>query len=311
MARISETSIEDALVELGSNDDVDGVFISCTSLRVCGIVERAEERLGKPITSSNHALAWHALRLAGVDEQLDGLGPPLPNAAAVSGGGVEIERKYLLPGEPPARVLESATAYEIDQTYLTASSGSRRLRRRVGPDGERFWLTEKHSRGGITRSEDERELTADEYRDLLGEADPQSGTVVKTRHVIEHGTQLIEVDVFTAPAGPGAARGRAGVGGRGGRAARVGGGCRRRLGGRHVHERRDRAPARPRQRSLRASARFRAEGNSAAWQRIARWHRAGEVWRGPSRSARVAARVSRGAGVTEGARTARNAPSRR
>jgi maleate isomerase len=82
VARISERSIEDALVELGSHDDVDGVFISCTSLRVCGIVERAEERLGKPVTSSNHALAWHALRLAGVDESLDGLGrlfrTPLP-----------------------------------------------------------------------------------------------------------------------------------------------------------------------------------------------------------------------------------------
>jgi maleate isomerase len=74
VARISEASIEDALVELGGHDDVDGVFISCTSLRVCGIVERAEERLGKPVTSSNHALAWHALRLAGVDEPLTGLG---------------------------------------------------------------------------------------------------------------------------------------------------------------------------------------------------------------------------------------------
>jgi len=82
VARISEPSIEDALVELGSHDEVDGVFISCTSLRVCGIVERVEQRLGKPVTSSNHALAWHALRLAGVDEPLDGLGrlfrTPLP-----------------------------------------------------------------------------------------------------------------------------------------------------------------------------------------------------------------------------------------
>ena len=118
----------------------------------------------------------------------------------MSDDGVEIERKYLLPGPPPARVLESATAYEIDQTYL-AGEGSRRLRRRVGPDGERFWLTEKHSRGGITRAENERELSAEEYGDLLGDADPLSGTVVKTRHVIEHGTQLIEVDVFAAPAG--------------------------------------------------------------------------------------------------------------
>ena len=70
----------------------------------------------------------------------------------VSAGGVEIERKFLLPGPPPADVLDSATAYAIDQTYLTATSGARRVRRRIGPDGERFWLTEKHKLGGITRS---------------------------------------------------------------------------------------------------------------------------------------------------------------
>jgi adenylate cyclase len=113
----------------------------------------------------------------------------------------EIERKYLLPAPPPARVLESGTPYDIEQTYLTAPTGARRVRRRVGPDGERFWLTEKQSLGGITRSEDERELSADEYRRLLTEADPKSGTVVKTRYVIEHGAQVIELDVFAAPPG--------------------------------------------------------------------------------------------------------------
>ena len=74
VARISEQSIEDALVELASADDVDAAFVACTSLRVCRIVERAEARLGKPVTSSNHALLWHSLRLAGVDDPLPGLG---------------------------------------------------------------------------------------------------------------------------------------------------------------------------------------------------------------------------------------------
>lgn len=115
--------------------------------------------------------------------------------------GVEIERKYLLPGTPPADVLAAGTAYAIEQTYLTADDGARRVRRRVGPDGERFWLTVKHDRGGIARSEDERELSGEEYRALLAEADPRSGTVLKTRHVIPHGAQAIELDVFTAPAG--------------------------------------------------------------------------------------------------------------
>ena len=119
----------------------------------------------------------------------------------MSGAGVEIERKYLLPGPPPALVLESATSYAIDQTYLTATSGARRVRRRVGPDGERFWLNQKHALGGLTRSEDERELSADEYRRLLEEADPLSGTVRKTRHVIGHGAQAIELDIFTTPPG--------------------------------------------------------------------------------------------------------------
>lgn len=120
----------------------------------------------------------------------------------MSGAGVEIERKYLLPGRPPAEVLDSGTAYEIDQTYLTSTGGGvRRVRRRVGPDGERFWLTEKRSLGGISRSEDERELSAGEYRELLAEADPACGTVVKTRYVIGHGAQVIELDVFDAPPG--------------------------------------------------------------------------------------------------------------
>jgi maleate isomerase len=74
VARITEASLEDALVDLGAHDSVDAAFVACTSLRVCGIVERAEQRLGKPITSSNHALAWHCLRLAGINDELDGLG---------------------------------------------------------------------------------------------------------------------------------------------------------------------------------------------------------------------------------------------
>jgi maleate isomerase len=30
--------------------------------------------LGKPVTASNHALAWHLLRLAGIRDEVAGLG---------------------------------------------------------------------------------------------------------------------------------------------------------------------------------------------------------------------------------------------
>src|SRR5262245_56782290 len=111
------------------------------------------------------------------------------------GVAVEIERKYVLPAVPPADVLAAGTAYDIEQTYLTSSGGARRVRRRSGPDGIRHWLNEKHRVGGISREETEEEVSEEEYRRLLGEADPRSGTVLKTRHVLGHGAQTLEVDV--------------------------------------------------------------------------------------------------------------------
>jgi maleate isomerase len=37
-------------------------------LRVAAVIKEAEARLGKPVTSSNHALAWHLLRLSGIQD---------------------------------------------------------------------------------------------------------------------------------------------------------------------------------------------------------------------------------------------------
>ena len=37
-------------------------------------VGEIEEALGKPVTSSNHALAWHSLRLAGIDDTVPSQG---------------------------------------------------------------------------------------------------------------------------------------------------------------------------------------------------------------------------------------------
>lgn len=74
VARITPDSIEAATVALAREDKVDAVFVSCGSLRVVSIVERLEAAIGRPVTSSNHAMAWHCLRLAGVTDKLPGLG---------------------------------------------------------------------------------------------------------------------------------------------------------------------------------------------------------------------------------------------
>ena len=73
VARISTASVRDAVLELGA-EDVDSVFVSCSSLRVTPIIEECEARLDKPVMSSDQALAWHSLRLAGYDDAIPGFG---------------------------------------------------------------------------------------------------------------------------------------------------------------------------------------------------------------------------------------------
>ena len=74
VARIDGASVRAAALEIGRHRDVDGIFVACTSLRVAALVEDLEAELGKPVTSSNHAMAWHALRLARISEPLAGRG---------------------------------------------------------------------------------------------------------------------------------------------------------------------------------------------------------------------------------------------
>jgi len=74
VARITPASIESAVLELGRHPGVDAVFVSCTSLRVAEHVAAMEAKLGKPVTASNHAMAWHSLRLAGYRDAVPGFG---------------------------------------------------------------------------------------------------------------------------------------------------------------------------------------------------------------------------------------------
>ncbi|MCP4391948.1 MAG: Asp/Glu racemase [Gammaproteobacteria bacterium] len=71
VARITPQSIEAGVRELVKHAELDAIFVSCTSVRLMAACAELESNLGIPLTSSNHAMAWHALRLAGID---DGLG---------------------------------------------------------------------------------------------------------------------------------------------------------------------------------------------------------------------------------------------
>jgi maleate isomerase len=68
VARITPQSIRRGVSVLLETAKVDAVFVSCTSVRLAEAARSIEEETGIPVTSSNHAMAWHALRLAGVTD---------------------------------------------------------------------------------------------------------------------------------------------------------------------------------------------------------------------------------------------------
>ena len=81
VARITETAVADAVREMVANstgdldaEALDAVFVSCTSLRAYGVAADLESELGVAVVSSNLAFGWHLLRLAGINDQLEGLG---------------------------------------------------------------------------------------------------------------------------------------------------------------------------------------------------------------------------------------------
>ena len=73
ISRVPPEAIFEAGRELGGAD-VDGLFISCTALRCSSVIARIEDAIGKPVVTSNQALAWDFMRLAGCDDRIEGYG---------------------------------------------------------------------------------------------------------------------------------------------------------------------------------------------------------------------------------------------
>jgi maleate isomerase len=54
--------------------EAEAVFLSGTGMPTLPVLELLEQDLGKPVISSASAMMWHALRLAGIGQQLSGYG---------------------------------------------------------------------------------------------------------------------------------------------------------------------------------------------------------------------------------------------
>jgi CYTH domain-containing protein len=104
---------------------------------------------------------------------------------------LEIERKYLLRGLPER--VRRAESIEIDQGYLPGETVRERLRRAVGPRGERLTRTVKLGTG-VVRAEFEEELPGVEFARLWPLT--AGARLRKRRYRVPDGTLVWEIDEF-------------------------------------------------------------------------------------------------------------------
>lgn len=73
MVRVTPDFLFEYAVAL-DQPDADAVFLSCGALRTLDVVDEIEQRIGKPVIASNQAMLWDTLRLAGIDDRIEGIG---------------------------------------------------------------------------------------------------------------------------------------------------------------------------------------------------------------------------------------------
>jgi maleate isomerase len=69
VAAIDAQSLQRGIEAIVARAKVDMVFVSCTSLRLVDAARDIERSIGIPVTASNHAMAWHCLRLSGITDK--------------------------------------------------------------------------------------------------------------------------------------------------------------------------------------------------------------------------------------------------
>ena len=111
----------------------------------------------------------------------------------------EIERKFLIE-YPDVNELEAypeSTKSEISQTYLLTDDGfTSRVRKRTTNGATKYIFTEKKRVNDVKCIENEREITKEEYNDLLKLADPERRTIEKTRYCLPYGERVVEIDIY-------------------------------------------------------------------------------------------------------------------
>ena len=78
IAQVSLDSIMDGISNINL-EKVDGLFVSCTALKIMDILEDVEKKFNTTVISSNQAIIWDCLRLIEMDTNISGYGKLFKN----------------------------------------------------------------------------------------------------------------------------------------------------------------------------------------------------------------------------------------
>ena len=73
IAQVSLDSLEKEITKIDLSK-VDGLFVSCTALKIVDVLDRIEKKQNTIVISSNQAMIWDCLRSVGVDSKINGYG---------------------------------------------------------------------------------------------------------------------------------------------------------------------------------------------------------------------------------------------
>ena len=68
------------LAEPFAGQDIDALFISCAGIQIAPVLQQIEDRLQRPVVTSNQAVVWHCLRVLGLPDRPKGYGALLAGA---------------------------------------------------------------------------------------------------------------------------------------------------------------------------------------------------------------------------------------
>ena len=73
IAQVSHESLQKQIAKIDLSN-VDGLFVSCTALKIVDVLDKIEKLQNTTIISSNQAIIWDCLRSVGIDTKIKGYG---------------------------------------------------------------------------------------------------------------------------------------------------------------------------------------------------------------------------------------------